>query len=599
MVRKRARLRTRLEAAGALVVVVVSVSLFLSIWWLKDRSIDETLESHWGFYNKIWSALVLENARIMDQNTNIIRQNKSLIRSLKMRDQVGVQINVDNVWNQLSETVSVLFFWVPGTPKGEIFYWIDGGPRGRGVRWAATPYQAPVLDSAARTRQAQTGFEWSHEGEPLLVKATPFFSGPRTPYNVIAQGIDVNAICEKFREAADVESVTLLRANGAGSGRASFDGDRNRATYRYPLVSVAGETIGIVEVRADLSRTVAGFSRLQWLLGAIFSFVLVTVIAFIYRFTRRLVDRITRVQETLSAISQGETVVPAPVLQDDDELSVIETKILQQGNELVEKQERLESALEDLQVERDKATQANRAKSEFLAHMSHELRTPLNAILGFSEALQGELFGSLGSPRNQEYVRDIHASGSHLLSVVNDILDMAKIEAEKYELQPECLAVDALIDECTTMVRGRAEASGIDLVLDPPAAKFCIQADHLAMKKCLINLLNNAVKFTPEGGNVTLSVDAEGDVLAVMVRDTGIGVRTEDLSRLTEPFVQVEREKNRSHEGTGLGLPLTKKFVELHGGSLNIESAPGVGTTVTLRVPVGCDMEEECEERAV
>ena len=232
------------------------------------------------------------------------------------------------------------------------------------------------------------------------------------------------------------------------------------------------------------------------------------------------------------------------------------------------------------------AQSANRAKTEFLANMSHELRSPLNAVIGFSQVMMDGLFGSLGSPRYEAYIRDIYASGNHLLSVINDILDLAKIEAGKIELDEQPIDVDEVAQFCFSVIRSRSEARNIGLSLEVPADAPRLVADEQKLKQMLINLLSNAVKFTLEGGQVTLNVetDPEGSFL-FNVSDTGIGMGEDDLDRVVEPFTQVDSGLNRRYEGTGLGLPITKSFMELHGGTLKLRSELGVGTTATLVFP--------------
>jgi signal transduction histidine kinase len=232
------------------------------------------------------------------------------------------------------------------------------------------------------------------------------------------------------------------------------------------------------------------------------------------------------------------------------------------------------------------AEEASRAKSAFLATISHELRTPLNAIIGFSEILKNQLFGPLGSPRYRGYVDDIHGSGVHLLSLVNDLLDLAKAEAGKHELHEDKLDVGEIAETCRRLMAERAHDAAVRLeVVDRlDGALFC--GDERKIRQIILNLLSNAVKFTPPGGLVTVDMDISDDGgLQVAVRDTGIGMGTADIAKALEPFGQVSDVLTRQTGGTGLGLPLTAKLVELHGGRLAIESVPGSGTTVTLLFP--------------
>src|SRR6185312_1512465 len=230
---------------------------------------------------------------------------------------------------------------------------------------------------------------------------------------------------------------------------------------------------------------------------------------------------------------------------------------------------------------------ANRAKSEFLANMSHELRTPLNAIIGFSELLGSEHLGPMRNPRYLEYSNDIHTSGQHLLSIINDVLDMSKIEAGKLEIREDDVPVGPLLASVARMVRERARAADIALVAEPPEHELTFWGDQRAMRQCLLNLVSNAVKFSNNGGRVTLEagIDEAGRVVFT-VADDGIGMSQTDLERALQPFGQAQAATTRAHGGTGLGLPITKGLVEAHGGKMEIDTAPGRGTTVRVTLPL-------------
>jgi signal transduction histidine kinase/uncharacterized membrane protein len=254
------------------------------------------------------------------------------------------------------------------------------------------------------------------------------------------------------------------------------------------------------------------------------------------------------------------------------------------------RQMQTESALlryqEELIESRNEANAANRAKSEFLANMSHELRTPLNAIIGFSEFMAGGGLGPVGSPKYLEYARDINNSGRHLLDMISEVLDMSKIEAGQYELVPEDVNVSDTVEFCVRLVAGRAEAGQISLInqVSPELPKA--RADVRALRQILLNLLSNAVKFTPAGGRVTVSAAANGPHdIRVTVSDTGVGISADDLKRVGEPFRQLGRSLTKPQEGTGLGLAITKRLVEMHGGYVDIVSAPGRGTAVIVSLP--------------
>jgi signal transduction histidine kinase len=228
---------------------------------------------------------------------------------------------------------------------------------------------------------------------------------------------------------------------------------------------------------------------------------------------------------------------------------------------------------------------ASRHKSEFLANMSHELRTPLNAILGFSEVLAERMFGEVNE-KQAEYLQDILDSGRHLLSLINDILDLSKVEAGRLELELGRFHLPTALENALTLVRERATRHGITLTQDVDPGVADIVADERKIKQILLNLLSNAVKFTPQGGRVGLTATAADGVLTIAVRDTGIGIAPEDQAAIFEEFRQVGREDARKQEGTGLGLTLAKKFVELHGGRIWVRSQVGLGSTFSFTLSV-------------
>jgi signal transduction histidine kinase len=234
----------------------------------------------------------------------------------------------------------------------------------------------------------------------------------------------------------------------------------------------------------------------------------------------------------------------------------------------------------------EKAISANRAKSEFLANMSHELRTPLNAIIGFSDIICEQTLGAIQPQKYVEYAKDIRNSGQHLLDVINDVLDLAKVEFGKATLVEEDSEVSKLVEGCIRIVEGRAFQENIELVTELAAGRPLLYADSRKVKQILLNLLSNAIKFTPAGGRVLLrSERAEDDGIKFIIDDNGIGIAFEDIKKALAPFSQVDTRLNRKFEGTGLGLPLSKGMAELHQGSLDINSRLGAGTTVTVKFP--------------
>ena len=228
---------------------------------------------------------------------------------------------------------------------------------------------------------------------------------------------------------------------------------------------------------------------------------------------------------------------------------------------------------------------ASRHKSEFLANMSHELRTPLNAIMGFSEVLAERYFGELNE-KQADYVNDIHGSGKHLLSLVNDILDLSKVEAGRMELELSEFDLPAALEGTMTLIRERAHRHGIALQLECRPQSFSLRADERKIRQVMLNLLSNAVKFTPDGGSVFVTASASGEIVEVAVSDSGAGIAPEDQVAVFEEFRQVGRNSARKAEGTGLGLPLAKRFVELHGGSISVKSALGTGSTFVIALPI-------------
>ena len=284
--------------------------------------------------------------------------------------------------------------------------------------------------------------------------------------------------------------------------------------------------------------------------------------------------------------ARGDFSKPVPVepFTEAGEMARRYNLVLDKFNSEVKRREQVANELRDA---RDVAEMANASKSQFLANMSHELRTPLNAIIGFSEVMNGELFGPIENDRYREYMVDIHRSSSHLLSLINDILDLSKIEADRYELYEEELDVIEVVASCERMMRHRAEEAGVHLTVTIEDDLPGLTADKRALRQILLNLVSNAVKFTPKGGSIRLDAFMEPDHrMAFRVSDTGIGMAKKDIPVALEPFRQIGKDSNiYTTEGTGLGLPLTRALARMHGATLVIESEPGKGTIITIRMP--------------
>jgi len=286
----------------------------------------------------------------------------------------------------------------------------------------------------------------------------------------------------------------------------------------------------------------------------------------------------------------------SPLKRKEEELARNEKRLSDALTRAESQEYRIKALAREAHEERQKAEEASRAKSTFLANMSHELRTPLNAVIGFSEIMAKELFGPIGNDQYKQYSNDIYDSGNHLLELINDILDMAKIEAGKLTLSPKPLDPSVAIEQAVRLTKRKAEEKGLSIVVDAEDLPE-IEADHRAVKQILLNLLSNAVKFTDQGA---IMVHARGNAqgLTLRVVDTGCGIPPEHLPRLARPFEQVEEELTRNNHGTGLGLALTKSLAEMHGGKLAIQSEVGRGTIVTITLPLRFGGQRDIEPEA-
>ncbi len=278
----------------------------------------------------------------------------------------------------------------------------------------------------------------------------------------------------------------------------------------------------------------------------------------------------------------------------EEKLIDSEQRLMATVTDLRVSQQRTAELAEKYAVEKTRAEDANQAKSKFLANMSHELRTPLNAIIGFSEIMESGMFGPLGAEKYREYCSDIHDSGQYLLEVINDILDMSKIEAGRIRLDFEDLDLDSLLNESMRVVSARAQEKRLE-VSSRISSDLHLRADRRAVKQVALNLLSNAVKFTPAGGRITVRGRASNGCIVLGIADSGIGIARDALAKLGRPFEQVESQLTKSHQGSGLGLAIAKSLVELHGGCMRIRSRLGKGTLVVVRLPLNpqCPLPKE------
>ncbi len=328
---------------------------------------------------------------------------------------------------------------------------------------------------------------------------------------------------------------------------------------------------------------------LEVLFPRILEFVAMNIFCLILLFflRRRIINPIVKLSNAVDRISHGEEKVQVPI-KGPYEIENLAMQVQQVSNYVDE----LKRVREELLRKSQMAESANKAKSEFLACMSHELRTPLNAVIAFSEILKEQMFGSLGNEKYTEYANDIYSSGMHLLNIINDILDLSKAEAGMITLKKDEVNIEHAIRDCLSIVSERALQGNIQLKMHIQKNIPPLYSDELRLKQIIINLLSNAIKFTPEGGevNVMAKAEFEGDTVTdyyIIIRDTGIGMAQGDIPKAVEKFGQLDTGLNRKFEGTGLGLPLTKKLIEIHQGNLSIESAVGQGTTVIIHFPQG------------
>jgi signal transduction histidine kinase len=370
--------------------------------------------------------------------------------------------------------------------------------------------------------------------------------------------------------AVVAEVIDQIRAGKVAQGREAQIGRAGPLADR--LERLTNELVNKAEadMLARVDESQQDYRRSQLLVIGIALGSLLLALGLGYSISWSLIRPVQAMDERFSQISAGNFAGRLEVAN-RDELGTLAENLNHMSTELGRLYRQLETA--------------NRHKSEFLANMSHELRTPLNAVIGFSEVLQERMFGELNE-KQADYVNDIHSSGRHLLALINDILDLSKIEAGRMELEPSEFHLPAMLETALTLVRERAQRHGIALSLEAAPDVGTVRGDERKLKQVTLNLLSNAVKFTPEGGSVRLGARSNGAAVEVWVTDTGVGIAPQDQALVFEEFRQVGADSARKAEGTGLGLSLAKKFIELHGGTLRLDSAPGRGSTFTFTLPV-------------
>ena len=386
---------------------------------------------------------------------------------------------------------------------------------------------------------------------------------------------EVTQILDDFARLSEVMSrITFVDEAGLENSALIVGSISVQQTEAEPITRDLQERIGrLVTTSQEATdalivenRTSFGDSQRLFVAVAAGSVVLALLLGYVLSWA--VVGPIKRIETRVAAIAAGDFEGHVDV-QNRDELGALAANINRMNDELGRLYLQLESA--------------SRHKSEFLANMSHELRTPLNAIIGFSQVLQQQMFGKVND-KQAEYLDDVLSSGQHLLTLINDILDLSKVEAGRMELQVSAFSLSEVLENAMAMVRERGTREGVTLSTEIDDSVREIEGDERKVKQILFNLLSNAVKFTPAGGRVTLATNLVHGRVEISVRDTGVGISTEDQIQIFDEFFQVGREN--AQEGTGLGLALTKRFVELHGGQIRIESEPGLGSTFTVTLPV-------------
>ena len=378
----------------------------------------------------------------------------------------------------------------------------------------------------------------------------------------------------------DRSCIERLRTDmAAGTAYVIFDNGMQPHVSLCKALVIDSDVVGTLQIVADLRQFNDEIASYTFLASVITMALLLLAIVLSWGLQRLISNPILRLSQTMQRVAGERDYRVRVAKQGNDEIGTL----IDCFHDMLSRIEHHEASLTQARLEAESASQA---KSAFLATMSHELRTPLNAILGFSEIMMTETFGPLGSVSYREYSRDIYDSGTHLLRVINDVLDLSKVEAGRLELNREDIDIDETIEIALRFFRERSKKACLTLAAQIEPGLPPLYADERVVRQCILNLVSNAIKFTPAGGTIIVSVRSEADAWTVIsVADNGIGIAEADLPKVLVPFGQADNAYTRRHDGTGLGVPLVKSFTELHGGSFEIKSALGVGTTVTIRFP--------------
>ncbi len=394
--------------------------------------------------------------------------------------------------------------------------------------------------------------------------------------------MEVRGASDRFFSNFELRRKSVIAAGTSGgaygiTGAAWFQESTNAIDSLLAVEQAAGRA-----ATAQLDRSFTDTVEKTLLEGLLFLGGVGLAAGLFLLLSRRIIEPIKRMTAAMTRLARGDIDAPIPDLRGGDEIGDMAAAMRVFREDAVARR-RLEA---ELRTARDQAEAANRIKTEFLATMSHELRTPLNAIIGFSEMMQMQALGPIGQPQYLDYVNDIHDSGSHLLEIINNILDMARIEVGRLQLEESEVAVGEVIDSCRAAIEREASRARLTLSFDSGHRSTFIRVDARKLRQALMNLLSNAVKFTPAGGRVDCRVArSPAEDLVIEIADTGIGMSAAEIEVALEPFRQVDGKLSRRHEGTGLGLALSRGLAELHGGRIELSSAPAKGTRARLILP--------------
>jgi signal transduction histidine kinase len=558
------------------------------------------LASDQGVQAEILASRVEESVKTLSLQLSVLHSSVSTART---KSEIEAQLR--RALATLPLTSSVEAVLEHGFTQGALgvdgMNWRNSTP---GAALAAAPPTGFSIDTVARSNTADVSFTFrALRNYSTWLKGT--LSGARLSEAVLEygahNGASVYLIDAKERLVAHPNPIRVLRAEHeprrpsawtralrASAPNTKLTTDNKNTMWLTSYAEVKGVPWRIVVERPAV-RSVASLTDLMWLLLAALG--LTTLLSYFAsaQLAKLLSKPVLQLKDFADALSSGKrtkfdvTAEGAEFHELATTLSAMSATIWENyrflDQRVAEKTHELASANEALQV-------ANRHKSNFLAHMSHELRTPLNAVIGFSEMLNAQYFGALNA-KQAEYVRDINTSGQHLLSLINDVLDLAKIEAGRSELIAAEVSVNGLVEACASLISERCATKCQHLSATVEPATLIWHLDERKAKQCLLNLLSNAHKFTPANGRIDVSARVINGVLVIAVADTGIGIPASAFPHLFEEFYQVEESsfESKLREGTGLGLALTKRLVELHGGSVHVESEPQKGSVFTLRFP--------------